>query len=714
MISVYLKDSVGMNAENKLVCEHVAAAVRCLDGPCVMAGDWNMEPDTLAKSGFLGMVNGTVFAPSLPTCNGKKYNYFVVTNNFSHAVAGVQRIEGVGTQPHFPSRLLLRGDARRFMVRNLVRSKRVPPVLMHGPQPKPPSYENVLRLAGGVPLRTSSSDIDNKTKEDITTAISTWRATARSEFDTISSDNLQYRQAHFVMRSAAAKTASPWGPSSCISAVWRGLATRTFETAALLARATLDETQKKVIHMHAKALHGAIELVPKTARDEFEIPFQNVANGFAEAVERNSRSWLLSLCKLAKRKAELLENSILAMRRAHWKEVIGVTAENGSSKKPRPTKAAYRYVRGNEGWVSSPVAQSSWNNAVQAEDDAQGDTNEIEQSTFDDIAEFTPDEANLLVAPLCDQASVDQQASTWGELWLTECEYKQPMFELQRDMFIDLAPDLIPLAAATFPGDTGLGEDNVAPRALQRLSPEALAALAALFMAFERLGDWPTLLNLIVLLPKAEGGFRPIGLFPTEIRIWFRVRLLTIKNWEKQNEMDSVYGGPGMGAQKAAFQIAVVAETAALERIEFGAGLLDLVKAFETVPHHILVQIALEMGYPLVLLRLCLASYRIKRSIGIEGVYSKTVVATRGIIAGSGTATTELKLLLLPLMKMQKQQWANSLIAKVYVDDLTLIIREFAHCCFSIFMSGRRRSFNSVVAVPEPAVMPRVATTVLE
>ncbi len=100
MISVYLKDSVGMNAENQLVCENVAAAVSALDGPCVMAGDWNMEPGTLAKSGLLGMVNGgTIFAPSLPTCNGKNFDFFVVTNNFAHAVAGVERIEGVGTQP---------------------------------------------------------------------------------------------------------------------------------------------------------------------------------------------------------------------------------------------------------------------------------------------------------------------------------------------------------------------------------------------------------------------------------------------------------------------------------------------------------------------------------------------------------------------------------------------------------------------------------------
>jgi hypothetical protein len=200
----------------------------------------------------------------------------------------------------------------------------------------------------------------------------------------------------------------------------------------------------------------------------------------------------------------------------------------------------------------------------------------------------------VLTAPLCDQGSVDKQGSEWGTLWEEHATYVNPLFNLQLEMFNDLAHDLIPLAASTFPGDTGLGEDNMAPRALGRLSQEAIQALAHLFLAFEKFGDWPTLLNLIVLLPKGEGGFRPIGLFPTEIRIWFRVKLITIKIWEKQNEMESVFGGPGMGAQKAAFQISVVAEVAAMEKVEFGAGLLDLVKAFETVPHHILVAIAIN------------------------------------------------------------------------------------------------------------------------
>ena len=56
-------------------------------------------------------------------------------------------------------------------------------------------------------------------------------------------------------------------------------------------------------------------------------------------------------------------------------------------------------------------------------------------------------------------------------------------------------------------------------------------------------------------------------------------------------------------------------------------------------------------------------------------MYSKLIVATRGIIVGSGIAATELKLLLLPLMKLLDLQWSKSLVAKVYVDDLTLIVR---------------------------------------
>ena len=100
--------------------------------------------------------------------------------------------------------------------------------------------------------------------------------------------------------------------------------------------------------------------------------------------------------------------------------------------------------------------------------------------------------------------------------------------------------------------------------------------------------------------------------------------------------------------------------------------LLDLVKAFETVPHHKLVAAAVSKGYSLVLLRLSLAAYRLSRSIGIDGVYSVCIQATRGITAGSGFATSELKLLLLDIILELQRRWAPMLNTKLFVDDLTL------------------------------------------
>jgi hypothetical protein len=209
LISIYLKDSVGMNHENKLVCEHVCTIARCLEGPCVIGGDWNMEPSTLARSAFLAMVRGTIFASELPTCNGKVFDFFVVTNNFVHAVAGVQRINGVGTEPHFPARLLLRGDARRFAVRNLRRPKRVSLVLMHGPQPKPPSYASVSAKASAIPCRLQNSVTDSGLKNKLNEAATEWIKLAREELNTIALDDLSFKVPRFSWQSAAAKVASP-------------------------------------------------------------------------------------------------------------------------------------------------------------------------------------------------------------------------------------------------------------------------------------------------------------------------------------------------------------------------------------------------------------------------------------------------------------------------------------------------------------------------
>ena len=92
---------------------------------------------------------------------------------------------------------------------------------------------------------------------------------------------------------------------------------------------------------------------------------------------------------------------------------------------------------------------------------------------------------------------------------------------------------------------TGLGPDAIQPRALLRLSDAGIEALAAIMRAIDTTGEWPRFTQLVmtVLLPKPDGGLRPIGLFPTLFRIWMRCRRPTIKKWRKQHARGYRYGG---------------------------------------------------------------------------------------------------------------------------------------------------------------------------
>ena len=121
-------------------------------------------------------------------------------------------------------------------------------------------------------------------------------------------------------------------------------------------------------------------------------------------------------------------------------------------------------------------------------------------------------------------------------------------------------------------------------------------------------GKWPTSVGLciIVLLPEAERGFRPIGLLPWMVRVWTRARREAVSSWEAAVRRPYLYAGKGMGADIAAWKQAARAELVATASnvVGYGITLLDLVKAFERVPYRLLAREAVELGFPLWLLRL--------------------------------------------------------------------------------------------------------------
>ena len=64
--SVYLRDGLGLKGENVAVFEAVEAALRRVEGPWILGGDWNVAPDKLVA--WAKSVGGVVFAPHEATC----------------------------------------------------------------------------------------------------------------------------------------------------------------------------------------------------------------------------------------------------------------------------------------------------------------------------------------------------------------------------------------------------------------------------------------------------------------------------------------------------------------------------------------------------------------------------------------------------------------------------------------------------------------------
>lgn len=121
---------------------------------------------------------------------------------------------------------------------------------------------------------------------------------------------------------------------------------------------------------------------------------------------------------------------------------------------------------------------------------------------------------------------------------------------------VQLQQDELIRACKTIPTQTGLGWDAIHPRAIPRLSAEVLRRMVLLLLQFELNGSWPTPVGvcIVVLLPKADGGFRPIGLLPWSIRVWTRARREAVARWESAVQRPFLYAGKGMGADIVAWK----------------------------------------------------------------------------------------------------------------------------------------------------------------
>ena len=192
-----------------------------------------------------------------------------------------------------------------------------------------------------------------------------------------------------------------------------------------------------------------------------------------------------SLVAIARDKAKTLEEKRARdnyMRMKHW---FGCGSRSFDTRKAPPRREAYRWVRGPAGWAKAITGTQPENDAI-PEGAAAYDDEHVDVTGSDAVKH---PEIWMPTALLCEQADVEREARDWGQLWQVGRDY-EPLFdptdcsELQ-----PLLASAVRMAASTFPVTTGVGVDNVAPRAFMRLSDHALQALAILLMACEAVGQ---------------------------------------------------------------------------------------------------------------------------------------------------------------------------------------------------------------------------------
>ena len=564
--SVYLKDSVGASETNLNLLQEVATFLSCVKGPWVIGGDWNMSPQLLESTQFLSMVHGVIVAPDSPTCNGSIYDYFVISEGLLPAVAGIARIDDAGLSPHWPTRLYLRSDARRHLVRQLVRPRKVPGLLPCGPTTPVPDYSDAT------PSSVSQSEVD--------TCMSVWYSKAREEWHALTAHETSHRvlssyvasDARFKWSPAAGAIATPGTGATRSATHWRSVARRFQEVANLLERPTADKAA--LISRHLSKVWRSLE-DPPSCQAAGSTYMWTLA--ITRATHEGNIAVIRQLVKVADKAAEKAETASRHSRLKAWRDRLSAKNRPGCR---MPSKNAFNWVRGPSGWVPSPIGDSLANECIPEEGDWDLEFSDLPHGSH-------PTERSRIwrrqefgqPAPLCDQATVEAEADSWACSWNELQEYQCGFSVRGSPPLPTMLPSLLRQAAKTFPVGTGLGADNISPRALCRLSDNSIKCLCKLLVTMELLGSWASAMNLvlIVLLPKPDGGRRPIGLFPTIIRVWMRARAQCAHGWESANHRHCLYGGPSMGAQRASWQAAFAAETAARSGKYFAQSLLDLV-----------------------------------------------------------------------------------------------------------------------------------------
>ena len=280
------------------------------------------------------------------------------------------------------------------------------------------------------------------------------------------------------------------------------------------------------------------------------------------------------------------------------------------------------------------------------------------------------------------QDIVDKEAADWKEIWDTHkgtasapwrgLGNLSSKFPWAAELPALTGKDLRKVGSQ-LSRNTGLGIDQFNPRWFVWLSDDLLDSFALLLMALERLGLWPEQIDqiLIALIPKPDGGRRPVGLLPTLVRMWEKSRRPIVQEWRQKVKRKYNWAAKGRSATDAVWKQAILAEAAVARGKATASVLLDLVKAFELVKLHLVWIAGLKHGFHPVILRLCLEAFSLLRRLVIGGACSEPISTLSAILAGGSFATDCMYIILIDPCDLLLEEHPEAGLC-LFVDDITI------------------------------------------
>ena len=276
------------------------------------------------------------------------------------------------------------------------------------------------------------------------------------------------------------------------------------------------------------------------------------------------------------------------------------------------------------------------------------------------------------------QADADKRAKAWHQLWRTD--------EPEELLWPDISPadlaeikmldrDQFDVLVTTFPLKTGMGICGHHPCHWKLVSPEAFEATIQLWKMLLFMTTLPAQIDflLIYLLDKALGGSRPVGVFPSVVRLLVKwVRKSYGEIWRMRFERAFFFGSKLRSVTVCSWRASAVSEYARQIKQLASRRLFDLVKAFENIQHQTLQKNTRYYEFSTALLKFLCRLYRAPRTVMVGLVATDFFRTTRTVVPGCSFADLLMRLAILPSLDRLAEKWPAIFVGAV-VDDIQLL-----------------------------------------